>query len=343
MAERFTGIASSPSFEPGSAARLSDASSGYFTQSFYFKSLLEASLGSKIASFVGLPTEAPFCQIMNYRDFLSRFVCFSCLRAIALLSLVSVFSIWNANAAVFSWPTTPGWTAGQPTINGPSQTVDYSSTGQAISVTIANTGATWNSGFPQVAANGSGYVNGGTTANGLIIQPGAETSNATHIAVTVNFNNPGGVTNVQFQLWDIDATVDSSGNGFVDRVSQIQAVAVGGGTTYATASNAHTSNPATVYNTISGAGATLALTGDTTTNGATNNTDQGTVTISFASAITSFSFWYSNAATGSLSQQTMGLGPISYAMLPEISPAWPVALLCLLAVAAEGYRRRRAA
>lgn len=237
---------------------------------------------------------------MSYNDFMHRLGRLCRFRVALLLALAGGFSAPRADAAVFNWPTTPGWTAGQPTVNGPAQTVDYSSSGQAISVTIANTGATWNAGFPQVAANGTGFVNGGTASNGLILQPISETSNATHIQLTINFTNPGGVSNVQFQLWDIDATVDGSGNGFIDQISNLQALAVGGSTVYAdTVSNAHTSNPMTVYNFITGSGAGLTITGNTANaNGAANGADEGTVTISFLQPITQISFWYSNVAGG---------------------------------------------
>ena len=261
----------------------------------------------------------------------------------AFLCVVVAFSP-TARGQVFNWPTSPGWTAGEPTINGPDQTVDYSSTGQNISVTLANTGATWNGGYPQVAAGGAGFVNGGTTDNGLILQPGAQTSNATYIQLTINFNNPGGVQNVSFQIWDVDATVDGSGNGFVDSITHLQATAVGGGTLYPdTVDNTHTSNPGTPYNFITGSGSTLAITGDPSQlSGAANGTDQGTVNITFSQAITQLTFWYSNAADGSLTTQTIGIGPLTYDILPETSPCWALAAVCMAAIALELRRRRSA-
>ena len=268
------------------------------------------------------------------------------LRRIAVvgaLSWVIVAFSPIAQGTVFDWPTSPGWTAGQPDINGPAQTVDYSSTGQNISVTIANTGATWNGGYPQVAAGGTGFVNGGTTNNGLIVQPGTQTSTGTFIQLTINFNNPGGVNNVSFQLWDIDATVDASGNGFIDTITHLQATAVAGGTLLPdTVDNVHTTNPGTSYNFINGSGPTLNITGDPLQPvGAANGTDSGTVNITFSQPITQLSFWYSNSATGSLTTQTIGIGPLTYSILPETSPGWAVVLVCIAALALEFGRRRR--
>jgi|HubBroStandDraft_4_1064222.scaffolds.fasta_scaffold08537_3 hypothetical protein len=262
---------------------------------------------------------------------------------VGALSWVVIAFSPTAQGTVFDWPTSPGWTAGQPTINGPDQTVDYSSTGQNISVTIANTGATWNGGYPQVAAGGTGFVNGGTTNNGLIVQPSAQTSTSTYIQLTINFNNPGGVNNVSFQLWDVDATVDASGNGFIDKITHLQATAVSGGTLFPdTVDNTHTNNPGTSYNFITGSGSTLSITGDPSQpSGAANGTDEGTVNISFLQPITQISFWYSNSAGGSLTTQTIGIGPLTYSILPETSPRWPVALVCMAALALEFGRRRR--
>jgi hypothetical protein len=261
---------------------------------------------------------------------------------VGVLSWVAVVFSPTAQGTVFDWPTTPAWTAGQPTINGPAQTVDYSSTGQNISVTIANTGATWNGGYPQVAG-GAGFVNGGTPDNGLLVQPGAQTSTATYIQLTINFNNPGGVNNVSFQLWDIDATVDASGNGFIDTITHLQAAAVGGGTLFPDSiDNNHTSNPGTSYNFITGSGSTLSIIGDPSQpSGAANGTDQGTVNITFLQPITQISFWYSNSAGGSLTTQTIGIGPLTYSILPETSPGWAVVLVCMAALVLEFGRRRR--
>jgi hypothetical protein len=262
-------------------------------------------------------------------------------RAVIVAICCSV--ITSAQGTVFDWPSSPGWTAGEPTINGPAQTVDYSSSGQNVSVTLTNTGATWNAGYPQGATGGTGFVNGGTANSGLILQPSAQTSNGTYLQLTINFNNPGGVTNVSFQIWDIDATVDASGNGFVDAITHLQATAVGGGTLFPDiVDNTHTSNPGTTYNFISGSGANLAITGDPAqAAGAANGTDQGTINITFAQAITQISFWYSNDASGSLTTQTIGIGPLTYSIVPEISPSWAGALLCVVAASNLKLRRRR--
>jgi len=87
-------------------------------------------------------------------------------------------------------------------------------------------------------------------------------SNATYVQVTIDFTNVGGANNVSFQLWDIDSTV-TGGNNFIDAITNVQAIAVGGGTVYPdTVSNAHTTNPGTQYSTITGSAASLVIAGD---------------------------------------------------------------------------------
>lgn len=262
--------------------------------------------------------------------------------------LAALFLPATALSAIFNWPTTPAWTGNSPAI-GASETVDYSGTGQPISVTLTNTGATWDTGnggpYPTVIAGGTGFLNNGGTDNGLILRALSQTSNATYVQVTIDFTNVGGANNVSFQLWDIDATI-TGGNNFVDAITNIQAIAVGGGTVYAdTVSNAHTSNPGTQYNIITGSGASLVIAGDGVQGGAANSTDQGQVTIGFSQTVQSISFQWSNSANpanGGLLQQTVGIGPISFTPVPEVGAAAGALVLCGGLLAVGRVRRRRA-
>ena len=245
------------------------------------------------------------------------------------------------HAAVFNWPTTPAWTAGAPTI-GNSQTVDYFPTsGQGVNVTLTNTGAVWNTGFPQVAANGTGFVNGGTTSNGLILQPTSESTVATYVQVTINFTYTGGANNISFQIWDVDATSAGAANGYVDTITNIQATTTLGATVFPTTiNNTHTSNPGTAFNTITGSGATLTVTGNVP---AANTVDEGTVNLGFSQTVTSVTFSYSNTATTSRTQQTLGIGPVTFTGIgtafPEVNSSSAALLLCggMLGI---GRRRR---
>ena len=269
--------------------------------------------------------------------------------AFAALLMTAFFPPATAYSAVFDWATTPAWTGNSPAI-GASETVNYAGTG--VSVTLTNTGATWDTGnggpYPTVIAGGTGFLSNGGTQNALILRALSQASNATYVQVTIDFSSvayPLGVNNVSFQLWDIDSTV-TGGNNFIDKISNIQAIAVGGGTVYPdTVNNTHTSNAGTQYSIISGSGASLAVAGDPLVAGAANNTDQGQVNIGFSQTVQSITFQWSNSADPSngglgLLQQTVGIGSISFTPVPEVGSAAGALALCgsLLCV---GRMRRR--
>ena len=266
------------------------------------------------------------------------------------LVLAAVFFPATAYSAVFDWPTTPAWTGNSPAI-GASETVNYA--GDGVAVTLMNTGATWDTGnggpYPTVVPGGTGFLNNGGTQNALIIRALSQTSNATYVRVTIDFSSvayPLGVKNVSFQLWDIDSSV-TGGNNFIDKISNIQAIAVGGGTVYPdTVNNTHTSNAGTQYSIISGSGASLAVAGDPLVGGAANNTDQGQVNIGFSQTIRSITFQWSNGADPSngglgLLQHTVGIGSISFTPVPEVGSATGALAMCGGVLAIGRARRRR--
>ncbi|MDQ6625646.1 MAG: hypothetical protein M3Y69_05825 [Verrucomicrobiota bacterium] len=128
------------------------------------------------------------------------------------------------------------------------------------------------------------------------------------------------VTNVSFQLWDVDA----SAGQFVDQVSQIKAISDLGVTQGASS----ISSAVAGFNTISGSGLSAVITG---TANAGNATNQGTINVSFSGPITQFSFIWRNT-DAALGAQAIALGEISYSVVPEMNATW--GLLGLLGVAA---------
>jgi len=264
--------------------------------------------------------------------------------AAALLGLLLSSAL--GRATTFDWVTSPAWTTNSPGINGTPQTVDYwSATGNAISVSIANTGAAWDpGGYPQVSQN---VLSNGGSSNGLILRAASQTTTTTYIQVTINFNYTGGASGVSFNLWDIDATITGSTgsqSGFIDTITNIKGITPGGSTVYATANNSHTSNPGTVYNNITGSGASLKIAGDTVTNGADNLTDQGQVNLSFSSPVSSVTFQWSNTADTTRSTQTVGVGPITFtgigAAFPEVNSSMAALMLCGGLMGVGRFRRR---
>jgi hypothetical protein len=245
-----------------------------------------------------------------------------------LLVLLSPASV---RGTVFDWPSS-GWTAGAP---APGQTVTQSFTNVTpndITVSInnngaSNQGATWQTGYP--AIDSTTETGGFSGVNALQIYVVAQSSTSSYIRTTVTFSNP--VINLSFQIWDVDAF---SGQ-FADRISNIQAIALGGTTVWPDSVTSAIAG----YNTITGTGLSTIVLG---TANAANNTNQGTIDISFAGPITQFSFDWSNNDPA-LGAQAIALGPLTYTIVPEMSAGWVVALLCSIAIAAREIGRRRTA
>ncbi len=233
-------------------------------------------------------------------------------------------------SVVFDWPTSPGWTAGAPG-PGVTDTQQFTSvTPNDITVAINNNGAgplggNWQANYPQISAS---PVTGGLIGvNALQLYMVSQSSVASYIRTTVTFATP--VINLSFQIWDVDA----SAGQFVDKIFNIQALAQGGGIVGATSVTSATPG----YNSITGTGLATIVLG---TNSATNNTNQGTINISFSGPITQFSFDWSNNDRG-LGAQAIGLGPLTYDPVPESDPMFSAAAACLTAILGEKLRRRK--
>jgi hypothetical protein len=237
----------------------------------------------------------------------------------------------NAGAStVFNWPSSPGWTAGTP---APGQTKTQSFTSvdpNDITVDINNnganvSGATWQTNYPQI--NSTQTTGGFSGVNALQLYATAQSSVNSYIRTTVTFATP--VINLSFQIWDVDSVAGQ----FADKVWNIQALAQGGGTVGPDSVTSVTPG----FNTITGTGLATVVLG---TANAANNTNQGSINITFNGPITQFSFDWSNNDAG-LGAQAIGLGPLTYDAVPEYDPAFGAAAACLTAILGEKLRRRR--
>jgi len=219
---------------------------------------------------------------------------------------------------VFNWPS-GGWTAGSPAAG---QTLSQSFTSinpNDITLSIKNgsptQSATWQSGYPQISA--SPLTGGLTGVQAVQLALASEGSTASYIRTTVKFNTP--VINLSFQIWDVDAFAGQ----FADKIFNIQAIGSGGVTVGPTSVTSEVSG----YNTISGTGLSTVVLG---TANADNNTNQGTIDITFSGPITQFSFDWSNNDSG-LGKQAIALGPLTYTAVPEPSTGWVVSVLSIIA------------
>jgi hypothetical protein len=251
-------------------------------------------------------------------------------RRFCLVLAFCLTTIAARGSVVFNWPGSPGWTAGTP---GPGVTASQQFTSvnpNDINVDVNNnganvTGATFQTNYPQISAN---PLTGGLTGvNALQLYVSAEATVASYIRTTVTFATP--VINLSFQIWDVDAVAGQ----FADKIWNIHALAQGGGTVGATSVTSATPG----CNSISGSGLATVVLG---TANAANNTNQGTIDITFSGPITQFSFDWSNNDAG-LGAQAIGLGPLTYDVVPEYDPALSAGAACLTAMLGERVRRRR--
>jgi hypothetical protein len=245
-----------------------------------------------------------------------------------------VASAGNVNALVtFNWPSPPGWTAGAPSA-GQTNTQSFTSVDpNDITVSINNSGSgvqgmVWNTGsggYPQISANPD--TGGFTGVNALQELVTSSQAVGTYVRTTVSFATP--VINLSFQIWDVDSVAGQ----FVDKISNIQALAQGGGTVGPDSVTSVTPG----FNTITGTGLGTVVLG---TANAANNTNQGSINITFNGPITQFSFDWSNNDPG-LGAQGIALGPLTYTPVPDIDPTWTAAAACALAVGVELLLRRK--
>jgi hypothetical protein len=246
-------------------------------------------------------------------------------RRFSLILVFCVIASVGKASIVFNWPNPPGWTAGTP---GQGATVSQQFTSvnpNDITVSIQNNGVNVQGTYPQI--NSTTETGGFTNVNGLQLYLSSTPTFGNTLKTTISFASP--VTNLSFQLWDVDANVGQ----FVDKVANLQGLAPDG-VTLIGASSVTSAVPG--YNTISGTGLSTVVLG---TANADNTTNQGTINITFNQPIIQFSFEWSNNDNGR-GAQAIAIGPLTYDPVPETDSALSVSATCLIAIVAEKVRRR---
>jgi hypothetical protein len=245
-----------------------------------------------------------------------------------LAAAIALFCSGQAEATLVVFPNT-GWTAGAPAA-GQTTSQTFSGT-PGLTVSINNNGsaaqgATWASGYP--ALNSTQTTGGFTGENGLQLYATSTSATTAYILTTVTFASP--VTNVSFQIWDVDKLAGQ----FVDTITSIQALSDLGAVQAASSVTSAVSG----FNSITGSGLGFVVTG---TNGAGNTTNQGTIDVSFTGPITQFSFKWSNTDPG-LGGQAIGLGQINYSVVPEMNALFPIATLLVAVGGTAMWRKHKA-
>lgn len=239
------------------------------------------------------------------------------------------------HAATFDWPTTPAWPGTGP-VNGATQTVDYGYYANgSLRASVFNSGETFAAGYPSVQTSAAypGANGGFSGQRNLLLVTSTTASTASYSQITIQFMYTGGATNVSFSLYDVDWGGNSS---FIDQISNISATATAGGTVYPTTVTGSAANN------VTGSGSTYVVTG---TSGSGDNSANGNVTINFgATAITSFTFQWSNEAPTARTNQHIGISPINFTSVgtafPEVNSSGAALILCGGILGLGRFRRR---
>lgn len=196
------------------------------------------------------------------------------------------------------------------------------------------------SGFTSDLAAGSPQINsalqGGQAAGNLSLNISVDLGREDRsVAVTITFSNyPLGVEGVSFTLFDIDR---DGGSLYIDEIRSISATGLDGVTLIApTITNLGASVSRT------GTGLNQILTGIGTAADTGAGSGAGNATISFNSAIRSFTFLFGCDATAARNPppQSIALGNVTFSPVPEVNPSFVAGGVCVLG-AIWGWGRRK--
>ena len=235
----------------------------------------------------------------------------------------------TSRAVTLDWDTAT-WTPGS---LSQSYDLDPANAGNDITVTISgDTGylrPDYNTPNAQTPALSTTLQGGLTPAQNTLLLATDFTTSTDALTITITFSAAytQGVTNVSFNIFDLD-----SGTGFQDQLRSIRGVGVDGSSVSATFAS----------------GPSVTTTGSFVVNGAGLSPDSGpgsnagNLSISFSQPIRSLSFIFGNGASiGDPVYQTIGIHDINFTPVPEMNPAYLAIGLCGIVTAGALRRQLR--
>jgi len=250
--------------------------------------------------------------------------------SLLLFLLLLLLAPASAKAMVLDWSNVT-WSAGS--LTG-SFDIDPDNPGNDVTVTITgSTGQFFNSTYPKITSDFTGGLGAGTDQLDLYVD---YSNTSQSITVAVTFNYAGGVSDVNFILFDVDTgAVTGKGKNperaFVDQITGIAAVATNDTLVAPTITVANST-----YTQTSGSGTNQTITGQDVAN---DFSGQGSVTIDFGTnTISGFSFTYGEGPGSEKDPFAQGIGlyDVNYKpKVPEYHPGLLSALMCLLVVATQ--------
>jgi hypothetical protein len=262
-----------------------------------------------------------------------------------LIKAGAVFALFcfyaSAQATVLDWSSVT-WTPGSLTN---SYDIDPSRAGTDVTVTISGDTTQLqpelvapNPATPAITTDFQGGLPAPVSTLGIALNLANQSQSVT-LAINFSAAYAQGVTNVSFQLFDIDFS-SASGNNYQDQLSNIRALSADGVTLIAPTITTSSSN------TFTGSGLNQVVNGVSSVVDTGAGSGNGNVTISFGSnAITSFTFTYGSGSgtAADPTYQHIGIYNLDFTAVPEINPALSASLICLLAIGLTIRPRRKVA
>lgn len=235
-------------------------------------------------------------------------------RRVLILFCASCAFTVSASATLVDWSAL-SWSAGS---LSNSYDVDPSSAGNDVTITVSGDTAQLQSEPPQTPAITTHLQGGQAFAPSTltILLDLSNQSQAVTIKVDFSALYTAGVTNVSFQLFDVDfaSTPGNSGSNFQDQIRSISALSIDGITLVAPTITTSSNNSST------GTGLNQVVDGLVSTSDTGPGSGDANVTISFGSAaIQSFTFTYGSGSNtnNDPTLEHIGLYNIDYTVLPE--------------------------
>ena len=216
-----------------------------------------------------------------------------------VLLLALVLLPVNVISAVLDWDTN-NWPL-------PSLAQTYNIGGSNINISFSgDTGQINTTGNP-ASPETSQFLTGGTTNEDALFIRTDFANTGQSISTTLDFTHPGGVSDVSFTFWDVDATSPQW-------IDQVQVTATAGGSTV---------NPSSITDGVTNNPGVNTSTGFPISSNAANNSSDGNVTFTFNQTnITQVVITYRNTTTGTPGNQWISLHDITFDIAPTLSKSF---------------------
>lgn len=217
----------------------------------------------------------------------------------AVLLLILIVMPANVYSAVLDWDVN-NWPL-------PSLSQTYNVGGSNINITIGgDTGQLNTTGNPASPETNQHLTGGTTNEDSLFIRTDFVLTNE-DITITLDFAHPGGVSDLSFTFWDVDATSPQW-------IDQVQVTATAGGSTV---------NPSSISDGVTNNPGVNTSTGFPISSNAANNSSDGNATFTFNQTnISQVVITYRNTTTGTPGNQWISLHDLTFDVAPTVSKAF---------------------